>query len=232
MVQSRSLVTNKIGYLLYSELRTDNPQHISHLEDEVRSCDKTHTGSDDTGHTDPVISSDIEASERDTRKVRLGDCNLPVDHPGVHLLPVLKMHRHLLAERDPEGIHILLRGDDQKLVTLLKDGVRSRQRHHSVTKDSGDHYRIAKILCGVLDCHSEDRGILDLAVHTPCHILIIILIVKDFLLLIEINFEYRLEEHHQSDHKQDSQRVGHSVGGSQPGGRRCDVRRQIVLRAH
>ena len=142
------------------------------------------------------------------------------------------MHRNLFSEGDPKRVHILLRSDDQKFVSFLENGIRPGNGHEPVAKYSGDHDGIAQILGGVLDCHSEDRWILDLAVHTPCHILIIILIVKDFLLLIEINFEYRLEEHHQSDHKQNSQRVGHSVGGSQPGGRRCDVRRQIILRAH
>ena len=217
MVQSRSLVTNKIGYLLYSELRTDNPQHISHLEDEVRSCDKADTGSYDPGDTDPIISSDIETSEGHSRKVRLGDGYLPVHHPGIQLLPVLKVHRNLFSEGDPKRVHILLRSDDQKFVSFLENGIRPGNGHEPVAKYSGDHDGIAQILGGVPDCHAEDSRVLHLAVHAPGDILIVVLVVKDFLLLVQIDLEYGLEEHHQRNHEQDTQRIGHGIGRSQSG---------------
>ena len=126
------------------------------------------------------------------------------------------MHRNLLAECDPDGIDILLRSDDQELVTFLKHGIRSRNRDQAVPEDPGNHNRVAKIPCGVLDGQSEDGRILYLAVHASCHILVIVLAVKSFLLLVEIDFEYGLEEHDQRDHQQHSQRIGDRVGGGEP----------------
>ena len=194
MAEPGCLVSEESGHLVDSFLITHDKESVSHLEVEVGIGDKLHTCPDDAGHGNAIQRSDIELSELLSCESGPGDGDFPRNRAAFLRGPFAEWYLKFFAEKYLDSFLMSLRSDYQHIVPFVEHSGRTGSLDHAAVGNPGNHESVAVILDEGSHRHSEQCRIADLVAGPDGISSLIALIVKGFLLLVNIHLEDGLEE--------------------------------------
>ena len=138
LVQGAAGIAHLLRHAFNVLLGAHADQGVAHLEEEVRAGNELDAGADDTRHAHFIDAAEMQVLQFLTGQGRLGDREAAGYQMTVHTDPVVHMHRYFLAEEDAEFIHLVLRGDQQDLVSFIQDGLAGREDDFAALHHTGD----------------------------------------------------------------------------------------------
>ena len=108
-------------------LCSDAHESVTHLDVEVRRCNKFDTCADNPGYAYAVCAAEMKVLETLAGERGVGDHDTAGHEVMIPLNPVIMVHGYLLAEEDAQSVNLRLGCDNEDFIPLIKDGVSCRE---------------------------------------------------------------------------------------------------------